>query len=91
MGGPNSGGRIAAIWYRQSGREEYDGSSMSTRQVDVTDPGARQHTITGLNDSADCIVLLIVYKGTGIGVASDEVKGTPQAHRAIASNWVKTS
>ena len=62
---PTSKGRVVGYLVQwKSGDEEYDGTDTSERQADVPGSGDGEHTITGL--------------GNGVGVPSEEFKGTPQ-------------
>ena len=77
---PTSEGRVTGYLVQwKSGDEEYDGTDDSERQADVPGSGDGEHTITGLDNGVEYTVRVMAYNGNGVGVPSDELKGTPQA------------
>ena len=77
---PTSEGRVTGYLVQwKSGDEEYDGTDDSERQADVPGSGDGEHTITGLDNGVEYTVRVMAYNGNGVGVPSDEIKGTPQA------------
>ena len=76
---PTSEGRVTGYLVQwKSGDEEYDGTDDSERQADVPGSGDGEHTITGLDNGVEYTVRVMAYNGNGVGVPSDELKGTPQ-------------
>ena len=78
---PASDGGSAITGYKvqwKSGSEDYDGSTGSTRQAEITDPASRTHTITGLTDGVEYVVRVIAVNDVGDGPPSDEATGTPR-------------
>ena len=78
---PTSEGRVVGYLVQwKSGSEEYDGTDESERQADVPGSGdGGEHTITGLENGVEYTVRVMAYNDDGVGVPSDEVRGTPQA------------
>ena len=77
---PTSEGQVTGYLVQwKSGSEEYDGTDTSERQADVPGSGDGEHTITGLDNGVEYTVRVMAYNGNGVGVPSDELKGTPQA------------
>ena len=77
---PTSEGRVDGYLLQwKSGDEEYDDTDTSERQADVPGPGDREYTITGLDNGVEYTVRAMAYNDNGVGVPSDEVRGTPEA------------
>ena len=80
-GAPNTPARVVGYLVQwKSGSEEYDDSDGSERQADVTGNGnGGEHTITGLTNGVEYTVRVVAYNDDGVGVPSDELRGTPEA------------
>ena len=77
---PTSEGRVDGYLLQwKSGDEEYDDKDTSERQADVPGSGDREYTITGLDNGVEYTVRAMAYNDNGVGVPSDEVRGTPEA------------
>ncbi len=77
---PTSEGRVDGYLLQwKSGDEEYDDTDTSQRQADVPGSGDREYTITGLDNGVEYTVRAMAYNDNGVGVPSDEVRGTPEA------------
>ena len=77
---PTSEGRVDGYLLQwKSGDEEYDDTDTSERQADVPGSGDREYTITGLDNGVEYTVRAMAYNDNGVGVPSDEVRGTPEA------------
>ena len=80
MSRPTSEGRVDGYLLQwKSGDEEYDDTDTSERQADVPGPGDLEYTITGLDNGVEYTVRAMAYNDNGVGVPSDEVRGTPEA------------
>ena len=77
---PTSEGRVDGYLLQwKSSDEEYDDTDTSERQADVPGSGDREYTITGLDNGVEYTVRAMAYNDNGVGVPSDEVRGTPEA------------